>query len=79
MSSSDEESLWSNDSNENYSTNLADPKTENEISGEVLLSVSVNGTRKNVVALLDSGTSQSLLNRTLADENATIKSKRPVK
>ena len=79
MSLIDEKSLWSNDSNENYSTNLADPKNENEIIGEVLLSVSVNSARKNVVALLDSGTSQSLLNRTLADENVTIKSKRPVR
>ena len=44
-----------------------------------MLSVDVNGTRKNIKALLDSGTSQSLLNRNLADENVTIKLKRPVK
>ena len=50
-----------------------------EISGEILLSVSVQGVCKNVVALLDSGTSQSLLNTKLADENATIKSNRYIK
>ena len=43
------------------------------------MSVDVNGIQKNVVALLDSGTSQSLLNKNLAGENATIKSKKSVK
>ena len=45
----------------------------------MLLSVTVNGTWRNIVALLDSGTSQSLLNTNLADKHATIKSKKSVK
>ena len=76
VDSSDEESLWSN---ENYETNLVDEKRGNNVSGEILLSILVNGTRKNVVALLDSRTSQSLFNRSLTDKNMTIKSKKTVK
>ncbi len=41
VSSSDEESLWSNDLYDNYSTSLADNKTASEISDKVLLSVVV--------------------------------------
>ena len=79
MSNSNEGSLWLEGTNENYLTNLVCNKTGSDVSGEVLLSVTVNGIWRNVVALLDSGTSQSILNGNLADKNATIKSKKSVK
>ena len=78
-SESEDESLWSHDSQELFSTNVVETESGNEMSGEILLSVLVEGVRKNVVALLDSGTSQSLLNTKLADENATIESRKTVR
>ena len=78
-SESEDESLWSHDSQELFSTDVVETESGNEMSGEILLSVLVEGVRKNVVALLDSETSQLPLNSKLADENATIKSQNTVR
>ena len=50
-------------------------KTDSK-SGEILISIVHGVVRKNYTCLLDTGTSQSLLNEKLADEKAVVKSKK---
>ena len=75
----DKEELWSQGSNNSFSINLAETEENNGISREVLLSVVLQGVHKNVMCLLNSGTSQSLMNKGLIDRKRTIKSKKAEK